>query len=80
MTAYELVKKYGWRQGSFGGKDAGFCVVGAINLAYHGFDKKWCKAIGKVQKLIGGIAIPLWNDEPGRTRRQVLTLLRKAGV
>lgn len=80
MTAYEVIQKYGWVQGSIGDCGSGFCLLGAVWEA-HG--QKGCRFVDDSLLTIGrliGKDIDSWNDDPKRTKRQVLAVLKKAGV
>jgi hypothetical protein len=76
MTPSQLIRRYGWVQGDYGGKDCGYCIVGALteggvgsmDFAYTIADK------------IGGMHIVDWNDAPGRTVNEVLALLEGEGL
>jgi hypothetical protein len=85
--AIELIKKFGWHQFSFGSKDVGYCLVGAISVANKGTWGRKPESIYRViEKMISDqsptatvtYSLSKWNDEKGRTKRQVLAILRKA--
>lgn len=83
MKAYQVLEKYGWIQKTFGNRDYGFCLAGAITEAYPK-DKDSNKAFNKLVKLhprrfADGVVVT-WNDNPGRTKKQVVELLKKANI
>jgi hypothetical protein len=78
MTAYDVIKKYGWVQGHFGSIAKGFCMLGALTHVYPSHSKRY-SAISCVEDVID-LSIVSWNDAPGRTKRQVLAALKKARV
>lgn len=67
--AADLIEQYGWIQGSFGDHQHGFCLLRAIEP-------------GSVDALYRELPMGLivWNDEPGRTKEQVLAFLRRGEV
>lgn len=79
MKAYEVIQKYGWLQGDYGNKKDGFCIIGALRYA-----GSWIRLSTKVGTALGVPADPImqgyvsdWNDNPTRTKRQVIALLKK---
>ena len=78
MKPSDILRKYGWIQWYRGNKAIGFCLVGAIMEAYEGMDSRK-QVIHHLHTLIHE-EITDWNDTEGRTKRQVLALLRKAGL
>lgn len=52
-----------------------WCSVGATEAASKGFAAAACRRI--LRKDVGS-SITLWNDAPGRTKRQVLAAFRRA--
>lgn len=78
--AAELIREHGWVQGRFGDKRSGYCLDGALNLAYSGHPRSCNTPIG-VRKLVGGIIgrnHVRWNDDPLRTVEEVLAVLDEA--
>lgn len=83
----EIFRERGWVQGSFATRD-GVCLVGALYVAtgselFPGWSPSNCpnpelftatEAALKAQ--IGGRALAGWNDEAGRTEKEVLATLR----
>jgi hypothetical protein len=82
INAADKIEKYGWIQGSLV-TNRGVCVLGALG--------GWGMAEGYEcdanRKLLAHInlsspdnpwSLAAWNDEPGRTKAEVLTALREA--
>ena len=78
MKAYEVIKKFGWQQGWWGNENEGFCTAGAILRAYSTFGSR-NQAMDKLRGALQDSIVD-WNDAEGRTKRQVLALLRKVDV
>lgn len=66
MRPSELIEKYGWIQGRYGGPSSGFCASGAI--LYAGWS--WGPTFRE-----GGVAA--WNDDPHRTKEEVINELKE---
>lgn len=86
MKPSELIKKKGWVQ-HVSDCDDGYCILGAIWETCGGFStEKTTRAMKAVQNILDSrtdylhVGIAAWNDEAGRTKRQVLAVLRKAGL
>lgn len=88
--AGKLIAK-GWTQGEMA-RDANgdaiepnsknavcFCSAGALHAAYQKYDD-YNKAYDKLLKIIGKESILTWNDDPSRTKEQVVEAMMKAGV
>lgn len=78
IAARKKLVKYGWVQGHYGCEDDGFCALGAIfnasgdNASYtENTAKKYLEAV------VGG-SIPNYNDNPHRTKADVLAAYDKA--
>lgn len=79
--AVKVIKEYGWTQGQAGNERIGYCLLGSIWKA-----RMRVKARADAQKLtittlievLDEPALATWNDDPKRTKRQVLAALRKA--
>ena len=79
MKAYKVIQKYGWVQGDYGNTKDGFCIIGA--LRYAGSWKRLARKVGKVldvpaDPIMQGY-ISDWNDNPVRTKKEVIALLKK---
>lgn len=91
IQAKNLIKNEGWCQGSFaksadGGKVASrdllaksYCAVGALN-AWGGLNREdnliRSDARAFLERLVG--VITTWNDQPGRTKEEVLQKFQEA--
>lgn len=93
QTARKFLDDYGWIQGDYGHEDIGFCAIGAIWTAVWKFfprgtgeqRERGGRLAGRAAKqLKDSIAWPFsstlasWNDEPGRTKEEVLALFDSA--
>jgi hypothetical protein len=84
--ASELINQYGWVQGTSGNKGIGFCAFGAIaeastelypNTKWEELDTIEGNAIKTVSRFADGSIIG-YNDEPNRTKEEVLLAFQKA--
>ena len=82
MTAYQVLKKYGWIQGNSGSYTNGFCLMGAIYEAYSAEYGKIASAKARVEALLPKrYSSPIvWNDVKSRKKSEVLALVKKARV
>lgn len=93
MKAYELLSKRGsWTKGAYARTRLGelcgtknplavkFCTIGALEKTYSN-KYKFNKAMNKLKKYLDSINkyndIYSWNDTDSRTRKQVVTVLKK---
>ena len=78
--AIERLERWGWCQGrTINGTER--CVFGAIRTAASGNEKLMKAALWRVADAnpeITPVGIAYWNDEPGRTKDQVIEALRRA--
>lgn len=91
--ALHLIEEFGWIQGGYGTREAGYCLVGALTVAADS-GKEWTdatvdvdprhpayKAYMGARSAVRGFMLEdpeAWNDRHRRTREQVLTVLRAA--
>ena len=85
--AADIIRKKGWCQGEYHKKGDGYCILGAIAKAYGVSDNELTDNLhfiwltSDLLRVIGsdfeGIENE-WNDEPGRTKGQVIAALMKA--
>ena len=84
--AADAIEEHGWTQGNSGNTQIGFCISGAmmhVGFSFHALDRAYdilCDRLGVLgchPTLTRRIMIPKWNDEPGRTKEQVVTMLRE---
>jgi hypothetical protein len=87
--ASKLLKEVGWCQGSYTKYDdnhphgpipVAYCMIGALTESGGGFDLPARLAISKYlrEKKNWHSSIPAFNDKKGRTKREVLDVLRFA--
>lgn len=89
--AAAVIEVRGWNQGSFEADSGEVCIRGAFNMAYRTTSagpsclaettfSLWLKDLGVIQKSSNGYygnRLAEWNDEPGRTREEILAYLNK---
>lgn len=93
LEASELIKTCGHMKHNFGSKNEGFCIHGAIGVAlmikkcthvevvkalaeYMYKKHKICIPVGPVDKDVHNFVA--WNDQPERTKEEVITALEGA--
>jgi hypothetical protein len=84
LTAADLLEQHGWIQGHRR-TNRGRCVLGAIDFHWDQVNEvdKW-NALTKILAHINLFtqdntwSLAAWNDEPGRTKAEVITALRAA--
>ena len=57
-----------------------WCIYGAVSKAYLGNDEERTMVFQKLEEVIGTRMFAKWNDDPTRTKEEVLEVFRKAGV
>jgi hypothetical protein len=79
--AADAIRERGHSRGELRDKDGSMCVWGAINLVAEGdqfaVGGESSTRLAPLSKIVGKHVIT-WNNEEGRTKRQVIGLLRKA--
>jgi hypothetical protein len=80
--AAEIIEENGWRQGWKADGDT-VCVVDALAAAWRPWSPEvgWLLAADRVKDVLGlwvGTALHDWNDEPGRTKQEVLDAFNRA--
>jgi len=80
-----VIERYGWTQGQHRSRSGRRCILGAQAVLYrlgYGDDATVTAAAAHLQAVLTerGIHQPYhqWNDDPDRTREQVLALVREA--
>lgn len=71
-TARETLVRDGWCQGEFNHPDGRHCLLGAFPKDERD------DIINVLGTVIGSYRVVRWNDTPGRTFEQVLTVLDEA--
>jgi len=88
----EILEEHGWTKGQFVNPEGQYCLLGAIYTAAHeisesGAAEVWLATplINKLTDKINNkpfkflkskIAMTYWNDQPERTKEEVIELLR----
>lgn len=76
----QLIETYGWVQGTYGSWAQGYCLAGALlRVAPTMFatrDEAMVAALAPLPASLRGLAI--WNDQPGRTKEDVLAFCDRA--
>lgn len=79
--AADAIRDHGHSRGELRAKDGGMCIWGAINFVTYGHlinvSKESMAMLPPLSRIVGRGVIG-WNNEDGRTKRQVIGLLRKA--
>lgn len=76
LAAADLLERGGWCQGRGRGPGGSKCLVMALVYATIK-DADYPKAIEALESRLGKRPAD-WNDEPGRTKEEVIALLREA--
>lgn len=85
LRAAELIEQHGWVQGSAGeGHGHGFCVDHALVSAVGELAPTclWSADHPSYRRLYRAVGMgpSIWNDQPGRTKRDVLAKLRAVAL
>jgi len=78
--AASLLRTEGWCQGAMATVSGEHCLVGAVDAAsigHPGVRNKVIDLLKKKLKVETIWGVTFWNDEPRRTKKQVLNLLAK---
>lgn len=87
LKAIEVIETRGWTQGRYQSPAGQVCALGACNLASNlgergygdGTERVRFNALYTAVKLLTGqSSVASFNDQPGRTKEEVINLLRKA--
>lgn len=85
VGARQEIVDHGWNQGSLGNNGTGYCVVGALLKAWNARARQdvtdqdsdlWNETLDRIELALGEEvkSIGKWNDDPMRTKAQVLEL------
>lgn len=96
MKTHELLSKAavvlgerGWCQHALEDDDGRVCLVGAISYAHNGTSylttdgtkgMHWGAAVGVLMDRLGTATLGRWNDTPGRTKEEVIALLKNSAA
>ncbi|KPI09907.1 hypothetical protein OV450_3398 [Actinobacteria bacterium OV450] len=79
--AIKVLERDGWHQGGLVAADGAVCAMGAINRAAtgsaHDYTMAGALAVCTLQMSIGQ-QVPQWNDDPSRTKEDVILAMKKA--
>lgn len=78
MKPSKVIKSYGWVQGRYHSED-GFCLLGAIYHAYPTAANRRTNILARLRGKIHVFFMTEWNDEKGRTKKEVIDLLESIG-
>ena len=79
LRAAKRLEKRGWTRYSLGLKEGPNCAMGAIMHEAGALDSQAKgEAYRRLRKVIKSESIGAWNDDYARTKRQVVSALRKA--
>ena len=68
--AADYIEKHGWTQGEYEREDGAVCLAGAISRVALG------ARVHDLDDLVPDSCVIQWQDRPGRTKDEVLALLR----
>jgi hypothetical protein len=77
LRAADYIQQHGWCQGKSFGPNETVCILGALDHT-KGSRRHFRDAVDKLRSFIGGGAVNKWNDACGRTKDEVLHIMRKA--
>lgn len=86
--AIEVLERDGWCQGFLTNSQGQHCLLGAMNQAHYNDEVGDFHQFYELRQAVSAhiyngtgdaSSITLWNDTPGRTREDVIELLRRAG-
>lgn len=79
QEARKTIAEKGWIQGKFHGDNGEFCLSGAINRVLPmDIDLSDIHYEQRIHDVIGTRNFVRWNDNPSRTKEEVLEMLDKA--
>lgn len=80
LDAADRLEEHGWCQGVAVDRTGRMCVVGAVSYHADKAGKIWPAAVDRIQRQIDALDIAAWNDAPGRTQDEVVSMLREAAI
>lgn len=75
----QVIERLGWCQESFGDSSSPVCLFKALTIAIAS-DYVFADAYSTIRAATGYESIIAYNDEPGRTKEQVIDMLRKCST
>lgn len=76
LDAANHIEAHGWCQRQSSRNDGATCMIGAIAKVCV-YSKPYTRAIGQLHRLVGKWP-EKWNDQPERTKEEVIAMLHKA--
>jgi hypothetical protein len=77
---YDIIEK-GWCQGRFRNQKNEYCLYGAIGASVQssvfGYERTYWECIERLREVIGCSLVD-WNDDPRRTKEDVLLAIKRA--
>ncbi len=77
-TAADVIERVGWTQGQSRSLTGAVCIGGAVAIAADGDEDAELHATFALGQMLPWPSLLEWNDEPERTRGQILAFLRHA--
>ena len=81
--AANVIHTYGWTQGELGSDKDGYCLVGALGVAVFAdlmfSTDDLSDTFEALRQHTDEAGLLVWNDDPARTRQEVLDLLDRIG-
>jgi hypothetical protein len=75
INAADYIEKHGWCQNTYWDEQGRVCALGAIRRA-NALTRDANDAAFKMLRFLDG-SVHGWNDAPGRTKEEVVAVLRK---
>jgi len=88
LDAADIIERRGWHRGSYESGYGAVCALGAINIAANGaalkFGPSSNDAVVRMTHYLVQTGyedgVHSWNDQPGRTKEEVVAALRAAAA
>lgn len=78
FTAADYIEEHGWCQNIGKAPDGRCDVMTAISRQCSTSGPDWRRAVDTFALVIGDVDICVWNDQPGRTKTEIVDRLREA--
>lgn len=80
LDAAELIDRHGHAKGAHVDDCGRMCVLGALGFRLYKFPSaEMTSAVARMENFISQ-TIPHWNDDPGRTKEEVVATLRAVAM
>lgn len=81
LDTADYLEGHGWCQGAAQDSKGRMCVLGAMSSVFVGpAYENYSEGVARVLKQTGAFEIAGWNDAPGRTQDEVVSMLRAAAI